>query len=235
MLIYKVADVAFSLKTLYPYTQKLLKDYSCVDAPSFDIAITAEDILREKSAGESFPDAYLESLAVYRKLCERMTADFNGFLFHGSAVAVDSEAYIFAAPSGTGKSTHAALWRKVLGSRAVMINDDKPIIRYIDGGFYVYGTPWNGKHGLSVNARARLKAICGIYRSPINVIKKASADEIMPVLLNQSLRPENAADMAKFLDLIEKLVAETGLYLLGCNMDEEAAVLSYEAMSGKKI
>ncbi len=60
----------------------------------------------------------------YRKLAESLL-EYGVLLFHGSSVAVDGFGYIFAAQSGTGKSTHARLWRELLGERAVMVNDDK--------------------------------------------------------------------------------------------------------------
>lgn len=235
MNIYRIADVTFSLKPLYRYTAELVKDYAADGTPQFDITVTEEDIAKEKALASEFHPAYLESLAVYRKLCEKMTADYNGFIFHSSAIAVDGEAYLFTAPSGTGKSTHASLWRELLGDRAVMINDDKPIIRYIDGDFYVYGTPWDGKHRLSTNSRAKIKAICRIHQSLDNEISKISVKEIMPTLLNQTLRPKNPNEMMNLLDLIEKLVNKVDLYGLGCDISLDAAKLSYETMSGKNL
>lgn len=62
----------------------------------------------------------------------RRRCPINTFLFHGSCVAVDGEGYLFAAKSGVGKSTHARLWRELLGDRAVMFSDDEPLIRVTD-------------------------------------------------------------------------------------------------------
>ena len=79
---------------------------------------------------------------------------------------MDGEAYIFTAVSGTGKSTHAMLWREVFGERVRMINDDKPLIRITpEGKAVVYGTPWDGKHHLSKNSAFPLKAICWLTRA----------------------------------------------------------------------
>lgn len=107
------------------------------DAPvDFAVRTTQTDIDFERARSEQSrenpgfipTDAYLETLAVYRKIAEKMP-DYGTVLFHGSAIAVDGEAYIFTAKSGTGKSTHVRLWREMLGDRAVMVNDDKPLIR----------------------------------------------------------------------------------------------------------
>lgn len=70
--------------------------------------------------------SYLETLAVYRKIVTRLVFS-DILLIHGSAIAVDGKAYLFTAPSGTGKSTHTRMWREYFKDRAVMVNDDKPL------------------------------------------------------------------------------------------------------------
>ena len=76
------------------------------------ISTDAADIAFERSRADhpGCSDAYLETLAIYRKIAEKMPA-YDTFLFHGSAISVDGKAYIFTAKSSTGKSTHARLWR----------------------------------------------------------------------------------------------------------------------------
>ena len=131
----------------------------------------------------------------FRKLCDYILKNANGFIFHSSAMMVDGNAYLFTAPSGTGKSSHAKLWRELLGDRAVMINDDKPIVRFVDGEFFVYGTPWNGKHKLGENCKAKIKAICALSQEKENLIRKATVPEMLPVILNQTIRPKEIKEM----------------------------------------
>ena len=144
---------------------------------------------------------------------------------------VDNEAYLFTAQSGTGKSTHARLWREMLGDRAIMVNDDKPIIRYVDGDFYVYGTPWNGKHHLDTNTRAKIKAICKIYQDKQNSIKRLTNKEMLSTILNQTLIPNEVEKIDKLFELIDKMLRSVDLYTLGCTISREAAELSYGVMS----
>lgn len=230
---YKIADVIFTAKIKYRYTAELCKGYEYLgDEPSAFIAeVTESDILREKEQAPSFPDFYLESLALFRKLCNYTLNSADGIIFHSSAIMVDGEAYLFTAPSGTGKSTHTRLWREMLKDRAIMVNDDKPIIRYVDGDFYVFGTPWNGKHNLGTNCKAKIKAICKIYQNKENVIKKADTAEMLIMILNQTIRPEELSQMDKLLGLIEKMLTSVDLYTLGCNISREAAELSFKTMS----
>ena len=235
---YKIADVVFEAKLIYGYTEKLCKSYEYFgDQPcAFTAVMTEEDINAENNdITQEFPAAYLESLALFRKLLDYTLKYSDGIVFHSSAIMVDGEAYLFTAPSGTGKSTHARLWREMLGDKAVMINDDKPIVRWVDGAFYVYGTPWNGKHRLDTNCRAKIKAICKISQAKENSIRRASTAEMLITVLNQTIRPTEAEVMDKLLGMIEKLLTSVDLYCLGCNVSREAAELSYKTMSGGKL
>ncbi len=237
MIKYKIADIVFEASVKYAYTPRLCKNYEYSgDEPSkFTAVVTDQDIQAEKALAPEYHEAYLESLALFRKLCDYALDNASGIIFHSSAIMVDGNAYLFTAPSGTGKSTHARLWRELLGDKAVMVNDDKPIIRYIDGDFYVYGTPWNGKHHLDTNCRAKIKAICNIYQSKDNNIEKISPAEMLMVILNQTLRPAELGKIDKLLELIEKLLGSVELYRLGCNISKEAAELSYKTMSGENL
>ena len=234
---YKVADIVFDAEYSYDYTERLCQAYEyCGNEPSVaKFKITELDIVEEKVAEPTFPDALLESLSLFRKLCHFALESQDSIIFHSSAIAVDGKAYLFTAPSGTGKSTHTRLWRELLGDRAVMINDDKPIIRYTDGKFYVYGTPWTGKHNLGTNTRAEVKAICKISQAKENVIQKVSAGQMLITVMNQTMRPVEPKKMDKLLTLIDKMLSQVGLYSLGCTISLEGAKLSFETMSGEKL
>ena len=233
---YKIADVVFDAQIKYGYTARICKpyEYHGGDAPEFTAVVTADDILLERKKspeGENFPDAYLESLSLFRKLCNHLLDKGDGIIFHSSAIMVDGEVFLFTAPSGTGKSTHARLWRELLGDKAIMVNDDKPIIRMIDGEFYAYGTPWTGKHGLGENVRGKIKAICKIYQSKENVIEKADNKQMVFVVLGQTIRPKEPNRMMNLTDLVDKMLSSVDKYTLGCNMDISAAELSYKTMA----
>ena len=231
---YKIAGVVFDAEHIYKYSAHLCEKYLYSDAqfPEFSVKITQKDIDAERAqeGGENFPDYYLESLALFRKLCDYVLTKRQGIVFHSSAIAVDGKAYLFTAPSGTGKSTHARLWREMLGDKAVMINDDKPIIRLENGVFYVYGTPWNGKHRLDTNARAEIAAICEIRQGKENQIRKISPSDMLLVVLNQTIRPSEPEKMDNLLSILDKLLTSVPLYRLTCDISEEAAKTSFNAM-----
>jgi len=237
-----LAGFCVEINSIFETTRTFCKDYLCEGTPEFSITIFPKDITfeREKSAKEDllegipvrqFPDEYLETLAVYRKICVKLL-ERETLLFHGSVIAVDGMAYLFTAKSGTGKSTHTALWRQVFGDRAIMINDDKPLLKLTSDGVLVCGTPWNGKHGLGCNKMVPLKAICILERAENNTIVPVDAVEALPMLLQQSFRTGTPNGTVLLFDILDKLTKRVQMYRLGCNMDPQAAVVAYEGMKG---
>ena len=236
----KLADIPVRIRAIWPELRQFLEDYLTEEEAAFTLETRQEDIEQERimsartRAAEGLPalrssDAYLETLAIYRKLAEELV-ERDVLLFHGSVVAVDGEAYLFAARSGTGKSTHTRLWREVFGERAVMINDDKPLLHIGAEGAAVFGTPWNGKHRLGTNGSAPLRAICILERGKTNRIERIDRRTAYPILLQQTYRPASAEALQRTLTLIDRLTERVALFRLFCNMEPEAARVSYEAM-----
>jgi len=153
-------------------------------------------------------------------------------MLHASAVVYEDKAYLFSAPSGTGKSTHTTLWRKVFGEdNTFMLNDDKPVIRIKDGKVTVYGTPWSGKTDQNKNIGVPLQGICFLERSKENRIESISAKDAAFGILNQTIRPADGKNMSKLLDLLDRLLQQTTVYRMGCNMDDDAAHTAYNGMN----
>ena len=242
MIKITLAGLCIGIEENSPRFAEFIAGYETPDGdPDFTVSTTEEDIAFEQTQNErramrdddvmrQWRHAYLEKLAVYRKIAERLP-DYGACLFHGSAVAVDGEAYLFTARSGTGKSTHTRLWREHFGDRCVMINDDKPLLRLQeDGRIYVYGTPWDGKHHLSSNIRVPLKAVCILTRDEYNHIEPLAPEEAYSELMMQTFRPSDGNALMKTMEFLDALTQRAGLYRLGCTMDPEAAVISYEGM-----
>ena len=239
---YKIAERVVEVSSLYEKVHSLCKGYEADGPADFSVITTEKDIDFEKQKTESeyayeglstpdFSNGALEETAVYRKIGEKMP-DYDTVIFHGSAIAVDGYGFLFTAKSGTGKSTHTELWRRLFGDRAVMINDDKPMLHVTENGITAYGTPYNGKHNLGNNIAVPLKAICILTRGEKNVIESINKAEAYPMLLQQVYRPQDPVQMAKTLKIVDKISAFVGLYHLSCNMDIEAAEVAYNGMKG---
>lgn len=233
---YRIADVDMEIAYESPSIAKLCRDYETISQskPEWSISVSESDIkYEEQKSEEPFPREAYESLAIYRKICERVV-ERDCFLFHCSAVSVDGRAYLFAAPSGTGKSTHTRLWRQYFGERAVMINDDKPLIKIQKDGVYVYGTPWCGKHGLQTNKKAPVQGICVLARGEENTIKRITPLDAYPDLYKQTYRPREQERIVHTLALLKQMAEQVPLYKMYCNISKEAAVMAWDAMRGGK-
>ena len=239
---YKLADKVVEVNSLYKQVHDYCKDYTTSEPADFSVTITPEDIIAEKKKSDSeyayeglpapnFSDALLEETAVYRKIAEKMPV-FDTFVFHGSIIAVDGKGFLFTAKSGTGKSTHTRLWREYFGTKAVMVNDDKPMLKVTGSGVIAYGTPYNGKHNLGENIAVPLKAICILTRGEKNSIVSIDRSEAYSMLLQQVYRPQDPLQMVKTLKLVDKMAENVELYRLACNMDIEAAEVAYNGMKG---
>lgn len=246
--VYKLADVPVQITSLYDEVQAMCDSYRCDEEPQLFISTSEADIISESLESDAerkkeglppyqFPAPYLETLAVYRQLATQLIAQ-NVLLVHGSVIAVDGEGYLFTALSGTGKSTHVRLWRKLFGSRAMMVNDDKPLIRIVRNSenkqtenVIVYGTPWDGKHHLSNNIDVPLKAIIHLQRGVENHIEPLTPFEMLPTLLQQTFRPSSPIESMKVLSLIDAMSKKLKFYSLHCNMEEDAAQVAYDGMN----
>ncbi len=203
----------------------------CNDA-DLEICVTQQTIEHYKL---KYPNAEIDDWEYFisNVMFASRIMEHNGFLLHSSAVANDGKAFLFSADSGVGKSTHTRLWCENFDNTFI-INDDKPVIRYIDGGFYVFGTPWSGKSDQNKNVQVPLEAICFIERATENLIVRIDDnDEILQALLRQTMRNAGKKNMAALLALLDRLLTEIPFYKLRCLPEASAARLAYDTMNKK--
>lgn len=233
--VYEFAGIAVEAVYSHSYLERQCADYESCKAPDINVEITRADIeyeRRHSDAPDAFSDGYLESLAFYRAFVT-LALDYDVLLLHGSAISYLGYGYIYSAASGTGKSTHARLCKEVFGDDVQYINDDKPLLRRLGGEWYVFGTPWDGKHHLSENRCVPLGGICELARGETNEIHPANADAALRTLLRQVYRPDDEDRMKKTLDLAVSL-AEIRFWQMKCNISRDAAVMSLGEMGGKR-
>lgn len=237
----EIAGQVGRIVPLFESTRLYFQNY-LTDKPSdFFYQVTPEDLIFEQQALRReaeeegmrirvFTDPFLERAAIQRRFAEHLLTR-DTLLLHGSAVAVDGAGYLFTASCGTGKSTHTRLWRERFGSRAQIVNDDKPFLRLLPEGVLVCGSPWSGKHGLDTNMTVPLKGICILDRGPENRITPMDSQEALPMLLHQSYAPLAQAELTHYTALVERLSNIVPLWHMFCNKEPQAAQVSYEAMS----
>lgn len=228
--LYRIADLTVEMHT-FGRTLVQSEPYLCEENDKKDADIVIRS--RWKMFQERYP--YLnKDLSEYLSTGNQFywkLLDHGGMMLHSSAVMVNGRVYLFSAPSGTGKSTHTALWLQYLGKQAQIINDDKPAIRVIKNQVYVYGTPWSGKTDQNLNVRGELAGIAVIKRSEKNQIRRLNHKEAIFVLLDQTTRSRKEERIDGLFKVIEQLIQTVPIYELSCNMELEAAKLAYETMA----
>lgn len=235
----ELANRVIKVDSVHNELRDFCKDYLIEDCvPDFYIQLTQEDINFEKQQAteQTFSEPYLETLSLLRKISDLLPAHHR-FLIHGASISYEDKAYLFTAPSGTGKSTHIRLWKKHLGDKVKIVNGDKPFISLDqgeEGTIYplIYGTPWAGKERWQRNCAEPLKGICFVQRGTTNTIRKLQPEECIMMLFHQVYLPDNQTAVGQTLELVDMLVKHVPLYLLTCDISEEAVRCSFEAMTG---
>lgn len=230
MAKYCIAGITFEMIPHYEKLRKQAIPYlvNNDEKPAFLVEIP-EDILNDLKMDTPYLskedlEYMYAGMRFYYKIIK-----YKGIMLHSSAVVKDGYAYLFSAPSGTGKSTHTSKWVKSFDD-AYILNDDKPAI-FLRDKAYASGTPFSGKVDLSVNNTVPIKAICFIERSNENTIKKIESKEAIGLILDQTARIPLLKTTDKVLKIIEELVEKVKIYKMGCTLSDDVALFAYNAMS----
>ncbi|MGN0502571.1 MAG: hypothetical protein ACI4HN_06570, partial [Ruminococcus sp.] len=229
---YLIADLVTEIEPKYDNLRNLAKLFEYYGDRNTDIFLSVSEeyinsLIKRMVPGTTIGAA--EEFSYAGKFCKSIIK-YNAMLIHSSAIEYKGKAYLFAADSGVGKSTHTALWRKAFGNEVKMINDDKPVVRIIDGKAIVYGTPFDGGSGIANNISAPLGAVVFIERGENNSIRKAQTPEIIRKLYFSTAHFVSRDTAGKMLTNFENLISCTDFYILTCNMDISAAHIAREAI-----
>ena len=226
ILKYKIANKVVIMNPLYEPLLSQSKDYLCEkEEAMFDLTFTKQYF---DNYCKDFPMLSIGECEymLYGSRFYNYLISNNGILLHASCVVYRGYAYLFSAPSGTGKSTHTSLWLKHFKD-AKILNDDKPALVFEDDKLYAYGTPFSGKTNLNINEKYPVKAIIFIERSITNEIFRMNNNDAIYNILSQTLRPSEKSEMVNLLSMIDKIISSTRIYKLKCNITEEAVEVFY--------
>ena len=149
---------------------------------------------------------------------------FNAIIMHASLIRWNDRAVLFSAPSGTGKSTQAELWKQYEG--AEILNGDRAALRRKDEIWEGYGLPYAGTSGIYRNENAPLHAIVALRQAPDNSIRKLNVSEAFKYLYPETMihRWDEAFEK-RATEILLEILNEIPVYLLSCRPDREAVEL----------
>ena len=204
----------------------------------------------EKIAGYDY-----ESLIATRIPFSYYSLMIGRVFIHSSSILYRDRVWLFTAPAGTGKSTHARMWEK--NGSAKIINGDLNLIgRNVDGfgkGFavssfdhsgeslgepWVYGTPWCGTSGIYELKDYPLGGIIILRQGYKDYIEEMSYEDGVIGILSRSVSPMwDKKLVRKNVDIITDIAKDIMICKLYCTINDSAYTLmkSYidEYLDGK--
>ncbi len=203
--------------------------FLCDEAPDITLSVTDEEIEREALC-EGAPMGeerfgYLETVALYRKLCLALPR-FGGFMLHSSFFTLSGVGVAISADCGVGKTTATKNIQAAYPSVFRIINGDKPLFRRQGEAFIGYGTPFCGKERFGSKDLAKLHALCFLERGERDEVLSLSPEEAFPKLFGALLVPHDPTLLPLLLEEANRLLTSVKLYrLIATNSEGVAAAL----------
>ena len=239
MFTVQLAGVNIFINTIYSKTETVFVDFITNEQYDYCIDVTAQRINAERHLlhnaypQKEFKDYEIEINALYRDIPKILIKE-NVILLHGVLICIEQRGYIFTAPSGTGKSTHVGLCKKVFGDKVKIINGDKPLLKLSEKGVFAYGSPWKGKEKIGSNESVKLSGICYLQRGNQNSIEQVEFNaKSLTWLLEQSQIKGLEYSITDRLRWFKSAAKYVTLYNLKCNISDESAKVAYYGMNGQ--
>ena len=140
-------------------------------------------------------------------------ASFGDLILHASGVEMDGRGYAFLGTSGAGKSTLAAELQK--NPAVTVLGEDQVILRYIDGAFWIFGTPWHMTPSMCSPKGVKLKKLFFLNRYEKTGLKQLSPIVGMAQILQTAFIPYHfSEDVPLILDRLSLLSEKVPFYSL---------------------
>lgn len=161
-----------------------------------------------------------------------LAAQTDGVIIHCSFIAHEGRAILFTAPSGTGKSTQAELWRDLRGAR--VINGDRALIRRVGGQIMAEGIPFSGSSHDCENASFPLAAIVYLAQAPKTEISRLGGYRAFSRIWEGiNINTWEQSDVEKASGLVQDLAVSVPIYYLPCTPDESAVAALEQALESR--
>lgn len=238
-LTVKFADELFQIAPQTAFANDAFRDFVTAEEGGTPLCVTDKErrLIRQKfreneqlnGLAPQYHGPGDTELRAYHYLASHYLLAHGVLLVHGSAVVTGGKAYLFIAPSGTGKSTHTRLWCETLGKNAFIINDDKQLLRPTPNGVITYASPW-GIVGKPEADRAPLAAIVSLARGSDNRVCALPSTEMFLPLYKASLRGETPQEAKEVMRLLQDILSSVKLYKMVCTPTSDAAKAAIDAI-----
>lgn len=207
------------------------EDFLTENPPLATAAVPAEKIAAaRKFYDDGASDAYIEETEISAAAGTALLP-FGRAVFHCAAFVWQQKAWLFAAPSGTGKTTQYRLWKMLFGNEVQMLNGDKAVLKIDECGVLVFPSPWRGKENMGNRITAPLGGIILLEQAAENSICRLSAKKAAGrVYLQFMFARETTEQLLAVCSLEHRLLSTAPVWLLKNRGDEESTLLCYETL-----
>lgn len=114
-------------------------------------------------------------------------ASFGDVILHSAGVDIAGKGYCFMGKSGVGKSTLSNLLSK--NRTVTLLGEDQVILRYLNGRFWIFGTPWHVNPEVCSPKGVPLEKIFFLTRNDTELRKAVQPAEGYKRILQNSFIP----------------------------------------------
>lgn len=155
-------------------------------------------------------------------------AEWGDLIVHAAGVVVDGQGYCFNGPSGAGKSTLAA---SLSSNPAVtVLGEDQVILRYVEGRFWIYGTPWHMDPVMCSPRGVPLAKLFFLDRRAEHGVEPCGPVDGVAQLLQTAFVPYyRPSAVAAIMDRLAQLAQQVPFYRLSYRLGTDAMQLISDA------
>jgi len=227
-----LGGVAVGLSLAYDNYKYIFEPLATGSAPQTFAFLPEDELHRVMPCYPGAPnEGYVESMELCRLCCDALLP-FERAVFHALSFMWRGKAWLLTAPSGTGKSTQAELWRVHRGAR--VLNGDKAAVR-LSGAPMAHGMPFSGTSGICENVSLPLRGVVVLSQAKENSVRRLGPSAAVAALgANVFADRSIAEEWSAALNLLLDLAASVPVYALACTPDERAVCALEEAMARER-
>lgn len=197
------------------YAPRQVPPRQIVVAPDFSRGVVQGDFSLLNGTG-FYP---IQSLDI--RLLANWLAKSGDIILHAAGVEIDGRGYCFAGASGVGKSTLAATLSS--SPQVTVLGEDQVILRYLDGQFYIFGTPFHMNPDLCSPRGAPLEKVFFLEKNgsegvgffaPIDGVTRLLQTAFIPYYLSEMI----PAILDRLASMAERVPFSTFSYRIGSNV-----------------
>ena len=131
-------------------------------------------------------------------------------VLHACGVVMNGRGYVFCGRSGIGKTTMARMWRN---RGAILLNDDRVILRLVNGEVRLFSSPWHGEEREVKAGNVPLAGFFHLTQAPTHQLTPLAGALAGARLVATAIAPFYAANgIACLLEQADQLTAHAPSY-----------------------